>query len=89
MMEAYGRAVVEERVKPRHLAELAEYVRLEYGPGTGLGYFLAEMANGAPPPRWDVARLLAGVFRTLAKAVRAMVPANGNRTRAKALEPVR
>jgi len=82
MYGAYGRAVVEERVKPRHLVELAEYLRREYGPATGPGYVLAELANGsAPKPHKGRAALV--------KAVRALVPRNGNRRKAKAPQSVR
>ena len=85
MMEAYGRAVVEERVTPRHLRELAAYLRWEYGPGTGPGFILAEMANGAAPPpakgKWAQ-----GVFHALARAVRAVVPTNRNRRKATVLD---
>src|SRR6266571_974507 len=35
MMAMYGRAVIEERMKPRRFAEIAAYVRQEYGPGDG------------------------------------------------------
>ena len=82
MYGAYGRAVVEERVKPRHLVELAEYLRREYGPATGPGYVLAELANGsAPKPHKGRAALV--------KAVRALVPGKGTGRKAKAPNPTR
>lgn len=75
MMDAYGRAVVEERVRPRHLAELEAYLRREYGPGTGPAFVFAEMSNGTTPAKPSRRR---GVLRTLADAARRMVPGNGN-----------
>lgn len=89
-MEAYGRAVVEERTKPRHLAELAAYLRHEYGPATGPGFVFAQMADGAArTPRKGPEAAPNGVLRTLATAVKALVPGNGNERKAKALNPTR
>lgn len=90
MMEAYGRAVVEERIQPRHLAELAAYLRHEYGPATGPGFVFAEMADGATrKPRKGREAASNGVFHTLAKAMKALVPGNGNGRKAKASNPTR
>ena len=83
MYGAYGRAVVEERMKPRHLAELAEYVRHEYGPATGPGFVLAELANGTAP------KARKGLWASLAKAANALVPRNGNGRKAKVPQSVR
>ena len=76
MAAAYARAVSAERRSPRAFAELAEYVRWEYGPGTGLGYFLAEMASAAPSSRRR-RRTGTGMFRAFVRALRAAFPANG------------
>ena len=88
MAEAYGRAVMEERLRPRRHAELAAYVRHEYGSGTGPGFLLAEIANGGawgPPKRRGIAgrRFLAGI----AKALKAFVV--GNSRKAEMPEPAR
>ena len=88
MMEMYGRAIVEERLRPRKFAEIATYVRNEYGPGIGPAFLFAGMANGGvagkPRKQWTTSR---GVIRTLAKAMRALVPGNGRK--AKAPSPAR
>jgi len=89
MMDAYGRAVVEERTKPRHLAELAAYLRHEYGPATGPGFVFAQMADGARRAPRKGPEAANGVLRTLAKAVKALVPGKGNGRKAKALNPTR
>lgn len=90
MMNLYGQAVVEERLKPRRLAELAGYVRMEYGPNTGPGFLLAAMANGAggkPGRRRTPAST--GVLATLVKALRGLVAGNGAGRKANALGPTR
>jgi len=88
MMEMYGRAIVEDRLRPRKFAEIATYVRNEYGPGIGPAFLFAGMANGGvagkPRKQWTTSR---GVIRTLAKAMRALVPGNGRK--AKAPSPAR
>ncbi len=84
MMAMYGRAVIEERMKPRRFAEIAAYVRQEYGPGVG-PEFLFEQASGAPAKqrrRREAGSV--GVFHTLAKAVKALVPGIGNAREARA-----
>ncbi len=86
MQQEYGKAVVEERTRPQHLAELARYVRLEYGPGTGPGYFLAEMADGARRSRKRGRGTLKGVLHTLSKGVRVLLRNNGKRLRARVQE---
>lgn len=80
MFEAYGKAVVEERMRPRHLAELAQYLRLEYGPGTEPGWVVAE-ANGGRRAGIP-AKANGGVLRALKAAVRALVPNNGRGAKA-------
>jgi hypothetical protein len=85
MMEVYGRAVIEERLQPRQFAEIAAYVRREYGPGVGPGFLLAGIANGAAGgPRKRRIRVSRGVIRTLAKAMKALVNGGGNVRKAKA-----
>lgn len=74
MNTEYGKAVVQERTKPQHLAELARYLRMEYGPGTGPGYFFAEMADGA---RTRKAEKTNGVVNALRRVVRALSGNNG------------
>ncbi len=86
----YGRALVEERQIPRRHAELAAYVRQEYGSGIGPGFLLAEAANGvARKPRKRRDARSTGVFRTLAKAMKAFVAGNGERREANDLNPTR
>ena len=88
MMEMYGKAVIDERLKPRHLAEIAGYVRREYGLGTGPGFLLAAMDDrDAQKPRRD--RPVDALLRALAKAMKAIVPGNGNGRKAKTVEPTR
>lgn len=78
MAEAYGRAVIEERLKPRQFAEIAAYVRREYGPGIGPGFLLAEVANGAAgKPRKRPGATADRVIHAIAKAVKSLVPGNG------------
>jgi len=87
MMDAYGRAVVEERVRPRHLAELEAYLRREYGPGTGTAFVFAEMANGTAPSKPPRDRI--GVLHTLVNAAKRIVQGNGNGRRTPTLHPTR
>jgi hypothetical protein len=83
MADAYGRAVIEERLKPRQFAEIAAYVRREYGPGIGPGFLLAEVANGtAGKPRKRPGATADRVIHAIAKAVRALVPGNGHEGKA-------
>ena len=84
MIAMYGRAVIEERMKPRQFAEIAAYVRQEYGPGVGPEFLFAQ-ASGAPAKqrrRREAGSV--GVFHTLAKAVKALVPGIGNVRKARA-----
>ena len=75
MMAAYGRAVIEDRLKPRQFAEIAAYVRREYGPGIGPGFLLEAAANGAAEkPRGLIAKDL---LRAFARTVKSLVPGNG------------
>ncbi|HEX9341036.1 MAG TPA: hypothetical protein VF992_07710 [Thermoplasmata archaeon] len=85
MMAMYGRAVIEERMKPHRFAEIAAYVRQEYGPGIGPEFLFAQAAAGAAG-KWRRRRGAGsvGVFRTLAKAVKALVPGIGNGRKASA-----
>lgn len=79
MAELYGRAVIEERLKPRQFAEIAAYVRREYGPGIGPGFLFAEMANGtAGKPRKRPGETADRVVHAITRAIRAIVPGNGN-----------
>ncbi len=89
MLQEYGKAVVEERTKPQHLGELARYLRMEYGPGTEPGYILAEMADRARRSRIRRTRTLRRVVTALSKVVRALVPNNGTKERARSTEPTR
>ncbi len=45
MLDAYARAVIDERRRPHHLDGLATFVRWEYPPGTEPYYILAEAAR--------------------------------------------
>ncbi len=87
MQELYGKAVVEERTRPQHLAELSKYLHMEYGPGTGLGYLLAEMANGARTRKGR--RAPNGVLRALSRAVGNLFRNNGRKTKTGSPEPTR
>ena len=91
MMDRYGRAVVEERTQPRHLAELRHYLRMEYGLGTEPGFLLREAAEGARRPRhWNrVRRALKRVVRALTKAMGAPATSNGRRPGGGSAETVR
>ena len=85
MMAMYGSAVIEERMKPRRFAEIAAYVRQEYGPGVGPEFLFAQAASGAAAKqrrRREPGSV--GMFRTLAKAVKALVPGIGNARKARA-----
>ncbi len=75
MQHGYGKAVVKERNSPQHYAELSRYLRMEYGPGTGPGYFLREMADGTETRKGLAAR----AYNALAKAVSALA-GNGRKT---------
>ena len=84
MMAMYGRAVIEERMKPRRFAEIAAYVRQEYGPGVGPEFLFAQ-ASGAPAKQRRPREAgFVGMFRTLAKAVKALVPGTGNARKGRA-----
>lgn len=72
MMDVYGKAIVEERLKPRHLAELAVYLRREYAPGTELGWLIGE-ANGALRQR-NPPKANGGVLRAVVAALKGLVP---------------
>lgn len=89
MMEMVGRAIVEERLGPRQFAELAAYVRQEYGPGNGPGFLIAAAIDGARkrPKRREA--VLPGVIRALAKGVKALVPGIGKSRKANDPNPTR
>ncbi len=88
MWDEYGKAVLEERRHPPHLAELSRYLRMEYGPGTGPGYLYAAMADGAR--RTKRGRRTPGrVLRTLSKVVRALLPGNGRKPKTGSPAPTR
>ncbi len=89
MLQKYGQAVVEERTKPQHLAELARYLRMEYGPGTEPGYILAEMADRARRSRRRRKRTLRRVVTALSKAMRALVTNNGTKEKTRSTDPTR
>ncbi len=75
MLGEYGKAVVRERRSPQHYAELSRYLRMEYGPGTGPGYLLQEMANGTETRKGLAVR----AYKALAKAVSTLAH-NGRKT---------
>ncbi|MFQ6012570.1 MAG: hypothetical protein ACE5LS_02875 [Thermoplasmata archaeon] len=80
MMDRYGRAVVEERTQPQNLAELRNYLRMEFGLGTEPGYLLKrEAAERARRPPNGVRRALTRAFRALVKVVGAQSSSNGRR----------
>jgi hypothetical protein len=82
MAAAYGTAVIEERLKPRRHAELAAYVRREYGPYVGPEFLLAEIANGgAWGPRGRRRAELSGVLTSLAKAMKVLIVGNGRKAK--------
>ena len=84
MMAMYGSALIEERLKPRRFAEIAAYVRQEYGPGVGPEFLFAQ-ASGAPAKQRRRRKAgSVGVFHTLAKAVKVLVPGIGNVRKARA-----
>lgn len=87
-MDRYGRAVVEERLKPQHLAEVARYLRMEYGPGTEPGHLLASLADGSRPRSRGAPRLLRRMAGALAGALRALMP-NASRAEQRRAEPTR
>lgn len=76
-MDLYGNAVFRERALPARYAELAYQLGREFGPGTGIGYFLAEVAAAAGPRRRSASRRIRRALRALADAVRAAM--NGGR----------
>jgi len=84
MMAMYGRAVIEERMKPRRFAEIAAYVRQEYGPGVGPEFLFAQASGTPAKQRRRREAGSVGMFRTLAKAVKAIVPGIGNARKARA-----
>ncbi len=79
MMDRYGSAVVEERTQPRNLAELRNYLRMEYGLGTEPGFLLREAADGARRPRNRIRRAFGQVVRVLGRVMGAQAASNGRR----------
>lgn len=57
MNDMYGIAVVNERTTPRVRPEVADFVRREFEPGTGLGYLLAAVLDATQPPVEDGSRV--------------------------------
>lgn len=89
MMDGYARAVAADRRRAA-MGELATYVRWEYGPGTGLGYFLAELGAAAPQRRTrrsDGER--SGGWRGMASAVASAFASFVRRRRARSHDAVR
>lgn len=76
MLYEYGRAVMEERTRPRQLGELAHYVRLEYGAGTEPEFVLVDDVKRATPSR----RRRDGTLRILSRGLRIRFP--GSRQKA-------
>ena len=76
MMNRYGKAVVEERTQPRNLAELRNYLRMEYGLGTEPGVLLREAAWR---PRHRISRAIRKVVRAVTRMVGAQASSNGRR----------
>lgn len=76
MNTEYGKAVVEERIHPRKHAELSRYLRWEYGPGTGPGALLTQLANDRARKDNGVG---ARVLKTLARALRTLAANDGSK----------
>ncbi len=86
----YGNAVVKERTQPQNLAELRNYLRMEFGLGTEPGYLSKrEGAEGSRRPRNRVRRALHRVIRALAKATGARPSSNGRRPGGGSTDPTR
>ena len=89
MMQAYGSVLVAQRMTSQRHAEIAAYVRNEYGRGTGPEFLFAQIANGAGRrPRRRPEDPFA-VFRTWAKAMKAFVGGNGGDRKATNADPAR
>jgi hypothetical protein len=88
-MERYGKAVIDERTNPRHLAEIAAYLRREYGPGTGPSYIFADMADGGRGPRRGPGGILRDILHALSRALRALMPSNGLKPEPETPKPAR
>jgi len=88
MMELYGKALMEERLKPRHHAEIERYMRWEYGPAVRPDFLFAAVADGAAR-RPGRSRPLAGLVRALGRVAMAIVPRSANSRRAKSIEAVK
>ncbi len=89
MMDRYGTAVVEERTQPRNLAELRNYLRMEYGLGTEPGFLLREAAQGARRPRHRIRRAISRMVRAVTRVVGAQATSNGRRPGGGATETTR
>ncbi len=86
----YGNAVVKERTQPQNLAELRNYLRMEFGLGTEPGYLSKrEAAEGPRRPRNRVRRALHRVIHALAKATGAHASSNGRRPGGGSTDPTR
>lgn len=84
MNHLYGMAVVQERTTPKVRWEVAEFVRWEYEPGTGLGYLLAAIADSAQPGRKNGSKVRRAL-RGFARRVQAL--ANGHTGEAQVSRP--
>ncbi|MCI4371941.1 MAG: hypothetical protein L3J78_04760 [Thermoplasmata archaeon] len=74
MMQGYASTLFAEGVRSRRHAEIAAYVRHEYGAGTGPEFLLAEVANGgAWGPRRRRLAEAAEALSVIAKAMKAFV----------------
>lgn len=74
MLYEYGKAVAEERRRPRNSGELEKFLRWEYGPGTNMGFLLAERAARVPRrwrrPKLGLAKALKAIMDALSRAPR-------------------
>jgi hypothetical protein len=72
MLEAYARAVVEDRRRPSNLRALATYLRWEHGRGTEPGYILVALSNAHTGRTKDL-RANGGAVHSFVKALRSFV----------------
>ena len=91
MMPGYGRAVVEDRLTPQRFAEIAAFVRSEYGRGIGPGFLVANALNGAAArkPRRRTQGSFTRGLRALAHAIRSLVAGGRTVREEKASNPTR
>ena len=79
MYDKIGAAEHRARIEPQNLAELRNYLRMEFGLGTEPGFLLREATEGARRPRGRVRKTLRKVVHALAKAMGARPANNGRR----------